>query len=122
MKCLDRNKTAFFFLIFKVKESLTDEYGNESGEYKIVYSKPIYCRGNISPAAGSVQAKQFGTQLDYDKVIVLDDVCCPIDENSVLFIDKPPDFNEDGEPMFDYIVKRIARSKNYVSIAVSKVR
>ena len=54
-------------------------------------------------------------------MIVTDDLLCPIDENTVLFIDKEPGYTEDGTPLYDYIVKRVARSLNSISYAVSKV-
>ena len=77
--------------------------------------------GNISPAAGSTNAEQFGSNLDYDKVIVIDDPHCPIDENAILFIDVEPEKNNDGDYIYDYIVKKVARSINSVSIAISRV-
>ena len=49
-----------------------------------------------------------------------DDINCPIAEDTVLFVDKKPEY--DGEkPMYDYIVKRVAKSLNSISIAISKV-
>lgn len=75
---------------------------------------------NISPAAGYAQIQQFGQFISYDKVIITDDMTCPIDENTVLFIDKKPEY-KDGRPLYDYVVKQIAKSLNLVSIAVSKV-
>ena len=50
------------------------------------------------------------------------DMDCPIDENSVLFVDKAPSFDDAGSPQFDYVVKRVARSLNVISIAIDKVR
>lgn len=37
-------------------------------------------------------------------MIVTDDLSCPIDENTVLFIDKEPQYDEDGKPLYDYMV------------------
>ena len=56
---------------------------------------------NISQATGQSNTEQFGNLENYDKVIVTDDLNCPIDENSVLFIDKEPEYSMDGDPMFD---------------------
>ena len=54
-------------------------------------------------------------------MIVTDDLSCPIDENTVLFIDKEPEYDDNGNPLYDYIVKRVAKSLNSISYAVSKV-
>ena len=121
MKCLERNKTEFYYALFVDDEPGKDEYGNESGEPRIIYSEPVLEKANISPATGVSQVEQFGKELKYDKVIVLDDITCPIDENSVLFVDKQPEKDDDGNLLFDYIVKKVARSINSVSIAISKV-
>lgn len=53
-------------------------------------------RANVSAAAGSAQVEQFGNFAGYDKVILTDDTTCPIDENTVLFIDKEPEYDDGG--------------------------
>lgn len=121
MKCLERNKSTFFYALYSHKEPLKDEYGNSTTELKVFYEEPVECRANISPATGASQVEQFGSSLKYDKVIVIDDINCPIDENTVLFVDKAPSRDEEGNLLFDYIVKKIAKSLNSVAIAISKV-
>lgn len=55
---------------------------------------------------------------------MLDEVNIPINEYSILWVDVTPAINEQGEVTtpHDYIVKEVARSLNYVSIAISKVK
>lgn len=120
MKTMERNKTAFWYMTYVDRKPAVDEYGNEIGEL-VTYNEPVMLRANISPATGSSQVEQFGSLAGYDKVIVTDDVNCPIDENSVLFIDKAVEITDDGKPLYDYTVKRVARSLNSVSYAVTKV-
>lgn len=121
MKTMERNKVPFWYLLYDRKEAVKDEDGNETGDYRVVYKKAVFRRENISAATGSAQVEQFGNFISYDKVIVTDDLCCPIDENTVLFIDKEPEYDEYGNPLYDYIVKRVAKSLNSISYAVSKV-
>lgn len=113
----------FYFATYEDKFELKDEYGNNSGEYEVIYSNPIICKGNISAAQGEVQNRQFGDSESYDKVIVLNKVNVPIDEHSILWVDNLPIIETDGSSKtpHDYIVKEVARSLNSVSIAVSKV-
>ena len=112
--------------------SLVDEYGNETGEVTPIYGEPKLMRANISWATGRANTEQFGINLDYDRVIVTDDKSCPIDETTVLFVEKEPEFKVvthivDGEPveiqypLFDYIVKRVSPSIHYISIAIKRV-
>lgn len=121
MKTMDRNKVSFWYLLYDKKVPITDEDGNETGEYRVIYKAAVQQRENVSAATGSAQVEQFGNFISYDKVIVTDDLSCPIDENTVLFLDKEPEYDKDGTPMYDYIVKRVAKSLNSVSYAVSKV-
>lgn len=123
MRCLIRNMCTFYFANYERKIELKDEYGNNSGEYEVIYSQPIMCKGNISAAQGEVQSRQFGDSESYDKVIVLNNPNIPIDEYSILWVDTPLVINSDGfaDSPHDYIVKKVARSLNSISIAISKV-
>lgn len=121
MKTMERNKQRFFYLLYDRKEPVTDGDGNETGEETVVYKPTVSFRANVSAATGASQVEQFGNLTGYDKVIVTDDLTCPIDENSVLFLDKEPEYDEDGKPLYDYMVKQVAKSLNSVSIAVTKV-
>lgn len=122
MRCLERNKQTFWYATYEGEQAVTDTGNFETGEIKVVYSKPVQFRANVSPATGNNSVEQFGNSLQYDKVIVTDDLNCPIDEHSVLCIDCSPVVDTSGKLVkFDYIVKKVAKSLNSVSIAVSKV-
>lgn len=131
MRCMNRNKSRFFYSVYIGKVPVKDEYGNVTGEYEIQLSNPIEGYANISAAKGETQTRQFGENESYDKVIVLDDVNTAIDEYSVLWIDSEPQLNEDGSlalnskdeviTPYDYVITRKAVSLNSVSIAVRKV-
>ena len=123
MRCLARNKTTFFYALHDGQTEIEDEYGNVTGQYAVSYTAPTRASGNISAAQGEMQSRQFGESESYDKVIVLDDVHTPIDEYSILWVDTLPHLNGDGstDTPHDYIVKKVGRSLNSVSIAISKV-
>ncbi len=120
MRCIQRFKTPFYYCNYAGEEAISDGSYN-TGETRVVYSDPILAKGHISPAKGSTSVEQFGNSLQYDRVIVLDDPAFPIDEQTVLFVEREPSFDGEGTPQFDYIVKKVARSFNYVAIAISKV-
>ena len=119
MRCMARNKSKFYYASYIGETEIIDKYGNRTGEYKVLYSDPIECFGNISAAQGEMQSRQFGESESYDKVIVLDDRNAPIDEHSILWVDTPP---SDLDTPHDYIVKKCAKSLNGVSIAIRKVK
>ena len=124
MRCMTRNKTAFYYALYAGQTEIVDEYGNATGEYTVRYGNPMRVHGNISAAQGEMQTRQFGDSESYDRVIVFEDPDTLIDEHAVLWVDSLPTPNGDGstDTPHDYIVKRVARSLNSVSIAISKVR
>lgn len=131
MKTMARNKSKFYYALYEGKVPKKDEYGNATGEYDVIHGKPLGFMANISAAKGETTTRQFGESESYDKVIVLDSDAPSIDEYTILWIDMAPQVdkdgalsvNDDGEVItpHDYIVKKIARSLNSVSIAISKV-
>lgn len=145
MRGLERNKIPFWYCLLdpSIEHIVLDEYGNETGEIIPHYNEAVQFRANVSPATGQAQVEQFGNLDNYDKVIVTSDMDCPIDEHSILFIEKEPEYIEvvtheviegnalyaDDEivevtyqlPKYDYIVKRVAKSLNSISIAIRKV-
>lgn len=120
MKCLKRNKQFFYYAAYLGKEPLRDETGHLTGEYKIQYDKPVQISGNISPAQGNAQSEIFGIDVKYERVIVIDDLSCPINEYSILFIEVQPFMNEHGDFNNDYVVKAVAHSLNSISIAIGR--
>lgn len=117
MRLLKRNKQQIYYALYEGKEPIKDEYDNLTGEYGIKYSDPVPLKLNISPARGESSIAQFGQMEDYDRVLITDDMNCPIDENSILWIE-----NLNTNEPHDYIVKRVARSLNNISYAVKKVK
>ena len=123
MRCMTRNKTPFYYALYTGQTEILDENENATGQYSVTYDNPVKMLGNVSAAQGEMQSRQFGDSESYDKVIVLDAIDTPIDEYSVLWVDTLPHTNADGstETPYDYVVKKVARSLNSVSLAISKV-
>ena len=96
---------------------LTDSEGNYTGERGIAYGTPVKVKGYVSPANGGANAEVFGTQLVYDKTIILNGGGWPIDENTVVYIEADPLNNE----RYDYKVTGVAESLNHTTIAITKV-
>lgn len=123
MRGMVRNKSKFYYASYIGETEIIDEYGNSTGEYKILYSNLNECSANISAAQGETKIRQFGESESYDKVIVLDDINTPIDEYAILWVDTLPILNADGSTTtpHDYEVTKVAKSLNCVSVAIRKV-
>lgn len=121
MKLMKRNLTPVYYCLYSDRQLILDDDGYETSEYRVGYGEAVQLMCNVSPATGYAQVNMFGNLESYDKVLITDDMDCPIDENTVLFIDKAPEF-KDGKPIYDYTVRRVAKSMNTISYAVSKVK
>lgn len=131
MKCMNRNKVQFYYALYEGREPILNEQGRKTGQFKVVHGDPIAVYANISAAKGETQTRQFGENESYDKVIVMDSITPPIDEYSILWVDTMPILDTDGSlktndngeviTPHDYVVKKVAKSLNSVSIAISKV-
>lgn len=131
MRCMNRNKVKFYYALYESREPIMNQYGKPSGQHKVIYGNPIEEYANISAAKGETQTRQFGENESYDKVIVMDLGTPSIDEYSILWVDTEPQLNEEGSlavndkgeviTPHDYVVKKVAKSLNNVSIAISKV-
>lgn len=121
-KLMRRHLQPIWYMLYKRTMPLLDENGYETGESRIEYFPAQRAVVNVSTAYGTTQEEMFGTLEGYDRVILTDDLTCPITENSVLFIEKAPEYDDTGRPLYDHIVKKVARSYNYIAYAVSKVK
>lgn len=119
MRVLKRNEIPFYYATY---QGIADYEvgGYKNGEKTISYSAPTLMRASISANRGTNEVDQFGTNLQYDKVIITGDMNCPIDENTILWVDKEP-YNNNTLLPHNYIVKKIAKSLNYISIAIKRV-
>lgn len=122
MKCMEINKRGFWYAPYLGKEEIVRD-GKRTGQYTVKYGTPVNARAVISPARGGVNEELFGVNAVYDRTITTEDVDIGIDEMSVLWIDKKPGIGADGatETPWDYVVEKVARSLNSVSVAVKKV-
>lgn len=125
MRCLEKNKRSLIVLNYKGKQPVLDSDGYKTGEEQITYAKAIRFKANISGAKGGTAVEVFGTDLDYDKSFTLsvkEFKALKITDNSVFFIDVKPQYEDNGYPLYDYRVKRIAETLNEVVIALERVR
>lgn len=123
MRCMERNKTGFWYALFDREEPIRDEDGRKTSETEILYKNPVFACVNVSPPNGSVSIRKFGLKEDYDRILVYEKGKLPLEETSVLWIDREPEIKQDGstETPWDYVVKKVAPSLNSVIVGVSKV-
>lgn len=114
MRTLRRNTQIVYYALLTAIENVTDDNGFITGEKRPIYGKPQKIRINVSPNKGNDYVAAFGTNTQYDRVMVTHRDL-PIDEKTVLWIDNPITAD------YDYIVTRKAKSLNTTSYAISRV-
>lgn len=97
-------------------EELVDEFGNSLGSYLPIYSALKSAMLCVSPNKGNSEVEQFGSLEDYDRTMTTADPNCPIDENSVLWVD-----GADTDGPYTHIVKKKAVWKNSAQYAIKSV-
>lgn len=126
MRSLQRNRQTIWYRLLTggpYPITQTDEWGNvlDTAESTLTYSDPVEMKINVSQATGAAISEQFGNLDNYDKVLVTTQMDCPITDTSVLYIDSTPTLSEGVWSPHDYVVRRVAKSINGISIAVRKV-
>lgn len=115
MRALAVNKQTIYYALYEGVEELRDENGFLTGEKRVIYSTPQPIKINVSASVGFAGREMFGIANGYTKTLVTCDMDCPINEDSVLWIDKDPTTTR------NFIVKGVAKSLNSISYAVKEV-
>ena len=114
MRLMERNKSKFYYANLVSVGEQTDEYGNYIPEEATTYGEPTMMKAYISASRGENATEPFGTDLEYDKIIILSGIA-PFDEHSHLWVEVEP-----TQP-YDYIVKKVAKGLSDTTIAIKKV-
>lgn len=110
MRDLKRNQVCITYRLYLGNEEIIDEHGNSTGQYAPLFGEeqPLFL--SVSANKGDYSEQTFGSVLDYDRVMLISDPECPIDEDSRVKID--------GDT---YVVKGVARSLNAAQYAIKRV-
>lgn len=136
MRGLKRNQKTLYYQLYAgmvpvyetnldgniVRDPVTGE-PLQTGDSKVGYTEPVQFRANVSANRGESSSDPFGIDLSYDKTMVTCDMDLPIDELSVLFVDKKPVFDDKGNltNTADYKVVKVAKSLNSTLYAIKKI-
>lgn len=112
MRTLKRNQQTIKYALYLGREEIIED-GYRTGQYRNSYSDPVTMKAYVTANKGEAQAEAFGTSLNYSRILYTDDVNCPIDENSILWIN--------GKAIQDYVVVRKAKSLNSIAYAIKEI-
>lgn len=120
MRNLERDTQEVFISRYEDIVAQVDDEGRRTGKNVVKRSTPVAFHPSVSIARGEAQGAYFGVNLDYDRVLTIDDPAFEVSEADVLWLDKPVGDADNPSP-HDYIVKKVARKGSYTVIAVSRV-
>ena len=110
MRNLARNKRTISYLLYEGFTDEVDSNGLYTGTKIPTYASPVNIRASVSAARGTTDLDLFGINVPYTNTVIVDDLDCPVDENSL--------FEIDGNP---YAVVLVAKSLNHITYAVRKL-
>lgn len=115
MRTLRRNKQTIHYAVFSGVTAVTDSNGLHTGEYEPSYGTITEAKMYVSPATRKATLEMFGITGSFDKILITDDMSCPISDTSIVWIDAPT------TKANDYVVVRVAKSLNHITYAVTQV-
>lgn len=118
MRNLARNQRDLYYATKARTESIVDDYGNDTLEVRTIFNAPLSLRGNISSNAGEEAINVFGAQTEYSRVLCLAGAKSPMAEGDKVWFGVVP---ADGGSNNNYVVAKVADSKNGVLIALREV-
>lgn len=116
MKLLEIDLQPFWYAQYQERTMIMDGNGLPTGEYSIGYGTPVQAYGTFSENDGAATPREFGTFINYDFVIHIEDEVCPFDEFAAIWKGIEP--TEDP----NYRVVKIHESKSYTAIAIRQLR
>lgn len=96
MRDLKKNQRKLWYSLYEGKKPILDEFGDETGDYEIRYSKPKQFDISLSAGHGSTYANVFGADVEYTRTIMTTDMKLPIAETSLVWYETKPVFKDDG--------------------------
>lgn len=96
MRDLKKNQRKIWYSLYEGKKPILDEYGDETGDYEVCYTKPKQFSISMSAGHGSVYSNVFGANVEYSRTIMTTDMKLPITETSLVWYETEPLYNSDN--------------------------
>lgn len=117
MRCLARQRRSVWIGRYMGLVQGKDEHGRLTGQPMPQYKMPREFKPTVSAARGEASADMFGSSIDYDRTVIIDDPKFEASESDVLWVES--DVERDPH---DYIIRRISRTGGYTVMAIKRVQ
>ena len=85
-----KNLRKMWYALYDAQVPILDEDGNPTFEYEPGYLEPVEFKANLSSGSSDSQEQPFGANVKYDRILLLYDMECPINEHSRIWVKKDP--------------------------------
>ena len=96
MRETKKNLRTIWYALYNDSIATYDEDGNPTFEDAHGYDTPVQIKANVSAGKSNLTEEPFGAEVQYDRVILLYDMDCPIDEHSLIWFKNEPKYFENG--------------------------
>lgn len=114
---LARNSSTVIYKQYQGRTEIIDANGNKTGSWTPQYGDFQTAQMFVSPNKGEAESEMFGSVEPYDRVMITADINCPIDEESVLWLD-----GASTDKPYNFIVTKRAPWRNSIAYAIKKVQ
>lgn len=121
MRNLNRNERTIYYALYTGETEQLDSNSLYTGEVVASYSTPVALNASVSASRGTADLDLFGINTSYTKTVIVDDIDCPIDEHSRLWIDREPTDGNGLPVAHNYEVVQVAKSLNHIAYAVQQI-
>lgn len=124
MRSLARNKQKIYYALYQSNGEVRDADGYLTGEPQLTYGNPVEYEINVSAARGTADVEQFGINENYTRTMVTNDMSCPIEESTRLWIGKDATVTVNEVTTVtphNYVVIKKAPSINSITYAIKEV-
>ena len=115
MRSMQRSYRDLHYAALTGTEPIKDEYGNDTLEVKNTYGPPTPLRAIVSANVGQEAVNVFGSLSGYSRTVSYSGDSCPLDEGFAVW------FGADTDGPHNYIVVKVADSKNGYLVALREV-
>lgn len=122
MVSMEINKSTIWYsnLVQGESEPVLDRHGLMTGDFVQKYTKPVSLRAALSEsiglnnlsAQGVAELDAYGITTNYTHRMIVEDMDCPLDEESIVWHDRDPGDNPYDVP-YEFRVIRASKTLNY---------
>ena len=121
MKTLRRNHITLFYALVDSMTDTVDDNGNLTGTPTLDFKSPVRTRMSWSARKGGIALTAHGLEDEYDVTLITDDMSCPIDKGTRIWIGKCPMDGNGQMTAHTHVVKAVIPTFKSITYRLTEV-